>query len=77
MERFKAIEKEMKTKAFSKEGLMQMARMDPKEKEITVLKRRSKSYVVHARATVGGAVRSAILPGLEVEVRAVFSAAKA
>lgn len=33
MERFKAIEKEMKTKAFSKEGLMQMARMDPKEKE--------------------------------------------
>ncbi|KAG2175293.1 hypothetical protein INT44_007781 [Umbelopsis vinacea] len=33
MERFKAIEKEMKTKAFSKEGLMQMSRMDPKEKE--------------------------------------------
>ncbi|CAM0135519.1 general negative regulator of transcription subunit 5 [Umbelopsis sp. WA50703] len=33
MERFKAIEKEMKTKAFSKEGLLQMSRMDPKEKE--------------------------------------------
>ncbi|KAI9307524.1 Not1 N-terminal domain, CCR4-Not complex component-domain-containing protein [Cunninghamella echinulata] len=33
MERFKAIEKEMKTKAFSKEGLLQKEKMDPKEKE--------------------------------------------
>lgn len=33
MERFKAIEKEMKTKAYSKEGLLQKERMDPKEKE--------------------------------------------
>ncbi|KAI8073856.1 Not1 N-terminal domain, CCR4-Not complex component-domain-containing protein [Gongronella butleri] len=33
MERFKAIEKEMKTKAFSKEGLAKKEMMDPKEKE--------------------------------------------
>lgn len=33
MERFKAIEKEMKTKAYSKEGLLQKEKMDPKEKE--------------------------------------------
>jgi CCR4-NOT transcription complex subunit 3 len=33
MERFKAIEKEMKTKAFSKEGLLLREKMDPKEKE--------------------------------------------
>ncbi|CEP12470.1 hypothetical protein [Parasitella parasitica] len=33
MERFKQIEKEMKTKAYSKEGLMQKERLDPKEKE--------------------------------------------
>jgi Not1 N-terminal domain, CCR4-Not complex component len=33
MERFKACEKEMKTKAFSKEGLMASSKMDPKEKE--------------------------------------------
>ncbi|CAO3594176.1 unnamed protein product [Absidia cylindrospora] len=33
MEQFKAIEKEMKTKAFSKEGLLQREKMDPKEKE--------------------------------------------
>ena len=33
MERFKQIEKEMKTKAFSKEGLMQKERLDPKEQE--------------------------------------------
>ena len=33
MERFKAVEKEMKTKAFSKEGLSAAAKMDPKEKE--------------------------------------------
>ncbi|KAI9317689.1 Not1 N-terminal domain, CCR4-Not complex component-domain-containing protein [Dichotomocladium elegans] len=33
MERFKTIEKEMKTKAYSKEGLLQREKMDPKEKE--------------------------------------------
>ncbi|KAF9364449.1 general negative regulator of transcription subunit 5 [Mortierella sp. NVP85] len=33
MERFKAIEKEMKTKAYSREGLIMFGRMDPKEKE--------------------------------------------
>ncbi|KAJ3790682.1 Not1 N-terminal domain, CCR4-Not complex component-domain-containing protein [Lentinula aff. detonsa] len=33
MEKFKACEKEMKTKAFSKEGLTQAAKLDPKEQE--------------------------------------------
>lgn len=33
MERFKQVEKEMKIKTYSKEGLLQMERMDPKEKE--------------------------------------------
>ncbi|KIW69141.1 hypothetical protein PV04_05034 [Phialophora macrospora] len=33
MEIFKAVEKEMKTKAFSKEGLSQNAKQDPKERE--------------------------------------------
>lgn len=33
MERFKAVEKEMKTKAYSKEGLSAAAKLDPKEKE--------------------------------------------
>ncbi|KAI8975636.1 Not1 N-terminal domain, CCR4-Not complex component-domain-containing protein [Mycotypha africana] len=33
MERFKQVEREMKTKAFSKEGLLQRERLDPKEKE--------------------------------------------
>ncbi|KAF7301558.1 hypothetical protein MIND_00721300 [Mycena indigotica] len=33
MEKFKATEKEMKTKAFSKEGLIQAAKLDPKEQE--------------------------------------------
>lgn len=33
MEKFKACEKEMKTKAFSKEGLIAALRLDPKEKE--------------------------------------------
>ncbi|KAF9575761.1 general negative regulator of transcription subunit 5 [Mortierella alpina] len=33
MEKFKAIEKEMKTKAYSREGLIMSGRMDPKEKE--------------------------------------------
>jgi hypothetical protein len=33
MEKFKACEKEMKTKAFSKEGLIQSAKLDPKAQE--------------------------------------------
>ncbi|ORX80222.1 hypothetical protein K493DRAFT_362317 [Basidiobolus meristosporus CBS 931.73] len=33
MERFKACEKEMKTKAYSKEGLSQSARLDPQERK--------------------------------------------
>jgi CCR4-NOT transcription complex subunit 3 len=33
METFKAVEKEMKTKAFSKEGLQAAAKLDPKEQE--------------------------------------------
>lgn len=33
MERFKNVEREMKTKAFSKEGLLQREKLDPKEKE--------------------------------------------
>ncbi|KAE9970220.1 hypothetical protein EG328_006387 [Venturia inaequalis] len=33
MEKFKAVEKEMKTKAYSKEGLQAAAKLDPKEQE--------------------------------------------
>jgi CCR4-NOT transcription complex subunit 3 len=33
MEKFKACEKEMKTKAFSKEGLIQASKLDPKAQE--------------------------------------------
>ena len=33
MEKFKACEKEMKTKAFSKECLIQSAKLDPKQQE--------------------------------------------
>ncbi|OBZ71793.1 General negative regulator of transcription subunit 3 [Grifola frondosa] len=37
MEKFKACEKEMKTKAFSKEGLIQSAKLDPKAQEKLVI----------------------------------------
>lgn len=33
MEKFKQCEKELKTKAFSKEGLLATAKVDPQEKE--------------------------------------------
>lgn len=33
MEQFKAVEKEMKTKAYSKEGLSAASRLDPREKQ--------------------------------------------
>lgn len=45
MERFKAAEKEMKTKAFSKEGLNAQAKLDPKE----VAKAETCSWVVNVR----------------------------
>lgn len=37
MERFKAVEKEMKTKAYSKEGLQAQSKIDPKDREKTEL----------------------------------------
>ena len=33
MERFKVVERETKTKAYSKEGLVSATKVDPKEKE--------------------------------------------
>ncbi|KAF9974209.1 general negative regulator of transcription subunit 5 [Actinomortierella ambigua] len=67
MEKFKACEKEMKTKAYSKEGLSMSARMDPKEKE---------------KADLCGWVNDRVealniqIEGLEAEVETLQSGAK-
>ena len=50
MERFKVCEKEFKTKAFSKEGLSQAAKEDPKEKE----RNRVRSWVRGALEIIAG-----------------------
>ncbi|KAG0269845.1 general negative regulator of transcription subunit 5 [Actinomortierella ambigua] len=67
MEKFKACEKEMKTKAYSKEGLSMSARLDPKEKE---------------KADLCGWVNDRVealniqIEGLEAEVETLQSGAK-
>ena len=50
MERFKVCEKEFKTKAFSKEGLSQAAKEDPKEKE----RNRVRSWVRSSLEIISG-----------------------
>lgn len=52
MERFKVCEKEFKTKAFSKEGLSQAPKEDPKEKE----RNRVRKWIASALETITGQV---------------------
>ncbi|KAF8933276.1 Not1 N-terminal domain, CCR4-Not complex component-domain-containing protein [Dissophora ornata] len=67
MERFKAIEKEMKTKAYSREGLIMSGRMDPKEKE----KAETCSWVTDRVEALNIQVE-----GLEAEVETLQAGAK-
>ncbi|KAF8939639.1 Not1 N-terminal domain, CCR4-Not complex component-domain-containing protein [Dissophora ornata] len=67
MEKFKAIEKEMKTKAYSREGLIMSGRMDPKEKE----KAETCSWVADRVEAL-----SIQIEGLEAEVETLQAGAK-
>ncbi len=59
MERFKVCEKETKTKAFSKEGLGQAAKLDPREKARTDMQKWLKDAVESLNGQVSpGCVRA-------------------
>merc|ERR1712070_663698 len=67
MERFKVCEKEFKTKAFSKEGLSQAPKEDPKEKE----RNRARKYI-------GGCIESitGFVDALEAELETINASKK-
>ena len=61
-----------KRREYAMAGIDEYWIVDPKEKLVTVLKRKGKRYVSHARGKPGQKVGSALLRGFEVEVGAVF-----
>jgi Uma2 family endonuclease len=50
--------------------------VDPKKKNVTVLKLQDGKYIVHSEATASGTVKSSLLKGFQVEVAPVFAAGK-
>lgn len=64
-----------KRREYAKAGIDEYWIVDPKEKRITVLKRRGKTYLIHARARPGDRASSALLRGFEVDATDVFAAA--
>lgn len=59
---------------YAKAGIDEYWIVDPREKAITVLKRKGKIYVVHQTAKAGQRVGSALLRGFEVDATEVFAA---
>jgi Uma2 family endonuclease len=57
-------------------GIAEYWIIDPRSKQITVLKRRGKSYVLHGEGEQGDQVSSALLKGFAVDVNAVFTVSK-
>lgn len=65
----------VKRREYAKAGIDEYWIIDPKEERILVLKRRGKSYVVHADGHPEGRVQSSLLRGFSVQVSDVLSAA--
>lgn len=63
-----------KRREYAKAGIDEYWIVDPREKLITVLKRKGKSYVVHQTAKSGQRANSALLRGFAVEASDVFAA---
>lgn len=63
-----------KRREYAKAGIDEYWIVDPKEKLITVLKRKGKSYVVHQTARPGQRAGSALLHRFEVDATEVFAA---
>lgn len=65
----------VKRREYARAGIDEYWIVDPKEKRITVLKRRGKTYLIHAQARPGDRASSALLRGFEVDATDVFAAA--
>lgn len=63
-----------KRREYARAGIDEYWIVDPKERAITVLKRKGKSYVVHQSAKAGQQAASALLRGFEVDATDVFAA---
>jgi Uma2 family endonuclease len=66
----------VKRREYARAGIDEYWIVDSKEKSITVLKRRGKTYVVHAQARPGDRAASALLRDFEVDATDVFAAAR-
>ncbi|HXE51842.1 MAG TPA: Uma2 family endonuclease [Tepidisphaeraceae bacterium] len=64
-----------KRREYAAAGIGEYWIIDPRDRRVTVLKRRGKSYVVHAQGGEGKSVPSALLKGFEADVTAIFEAA--
>lgn len=65
-----------KRQDYAEAGISEYWIVDPQEEKITVLKLSGKSYSVHGEFRPGDAASSALLPGFDVDVTAVFAAAR-
>jgi Uma2 family endonuclease len=65
-----------KRRDYARAGIDEYWIVDPKEKRLTVLRRRARSYAVHAEVVGTGIVTSALLSGFEVDAALVFGAGK-
>lgn len=64
-----------KRREYAAAGINEYWIIDPRDRRVTVLKRRGKSYTTHAQGTPGQQVSSALLKGFEADVNAIFAAA--
>ncbi len=58
----------VKRREYAKAGIAEYWLVDPKQQQITVLRLKGKSYVVHGRFKAGKTATSHLLPGFEVDV---------
>ena len=58
----------VKRREYAKAGIAEYWLVDPKQKQITVLRLKGKSYLVHGRFKAGKTATSHLLAGFEVEV---------
>lgn len=64
-----------KRREYARAGIDEYWIVDPKDQRILVLKRKGRSYVVHAEGLAEGRVESALLRGFAVELADVFTSA--
>jgi Uma2 family endonuclease len=71
-------ERDLETKRgdYARAGIPEYWIVDPQERRLTVLKLDGNTYTVHGEYSSGDTATSALLAGFEVEVEAVFAAAK-